>query len=96
MKVNCECNLLFHFKYASNNHSCRTRLCGTNFFRLVENRGFEFEGFKFNFGRYALSLEFELCGKLEDERLPRILEKLFKSMVLWEREPDFSEILQGV
>jgi hypothetical protein len=64
--------------------------------RLVEKRGFAFERFEFNISRpYTWVLEFHLAGKLGDDRVPQILDRLFKSMVLWEHEPDFSELFQG-
>ena len=62
--------------------------------RLLGNDEFEFEGLKFWFDRnYHVGISFQLDCKLIDERLPRLVESLFKSSVLWEREPDLSEML---
>jgi len=64
--------------------------------KLVGNEGYEFQGFRFKFGKYLpWKIEFNLDGKLEDSRLSQIIEQLFKSEVLWERQPDFSEMFQG-
>lgn len=64
--------------------------------KLAKNGEYEFEGLTFGLQQsFAWSLEFQVAGKLTDDRLPRILERLFRSTVLWEPEPDFSEMLQG-
>jgi hypothetical protein len=88
-----------HFRKQINAEQDRHRLtakfyqCGIN---LTANGGFEFEGLKFNFRHYTpWTLEMELIGKLQDERLPKILERMFKSIVLWEHQPDLSEMFQG-
>lgn len=65
--------------------------------RLTRNGPQEFEGFEFSVRGYdRLSLHFLLVDKLEDKRLPRTLERLFKSGVLWKREPDFTETQNAV
>jgi hypothetical protein len=66
--------------------------CGID---LLENGGFQFEGFEFNFAQYGNTwiIHFELLGKLEDKRLSEIIGRMFKSTVLWEHEPNLSEML---
>lgn len=64
--------------------------------KLVGSGSYEFEGLEFNFRNYRpWAIQFQLGERLEDNRLPKIIERLFKSEVLWERQPDLSEILQG-
>jgi hypothetical protein len=88
-----------HFRKQINAEQDRHRLtakfyqCGIN---LTENGRFEFEGLEFNFRHYVpWTLEIELVGKLQDDRLPKILERMFRSIVLWEHQPDLSEMFQG-
>jgi hypothetical protein len=67
--------------------------CGVD---LLENGSFQFEGFEFDFGQYGNTwiIHFELLGKLEDKRLSEIIQQMFKSTVLWEHEPNLSEMFQ--
>jgi TIR domain len=60
--------------------------CGIH---LAENGEFEFEGLRFKLDDW---LHFLLTSNLEDNRLPQLLGRLFKSSVLWEQQPDFSEM----
>jgi len=92
-------NFEIHFRKQINAEQDRHRLtskfyqCGIN---LTANGSFEFEELEFNFRNYThWTLQIELVGKLQDERLPKILDRMFKSTVLWEHQPDFSEMFQG-
>src|ERR1035441_3197699 len=77
-------------------HRLTTKLYqhGINIVGLNEDAGFEFEGFKFNLKSRGgvVWLIFNLRGKLEDRHLSTIMEKLFKSEVLWQHEPSLSEL----
>jgi TIR domain len=60
---------------------------------LLENGHFEFDGYEFDFGQYGVwKIHFQLAGKLEDKRLSGIIERMFESIVLWQHEPDLSEL----
>lgn len=65
--------------------------------KLAVNGDYEFDGLSFKFGNLIpWTLHFELGGKLEDDRFPRLLERLFRSMAFFEREPNFGKMFEGV
>jgi hypothetical protein len=67
--------------------------CGIN---LLGNSEFEFETFRFQILKpLDWVLEFQTGGKLLDERLPRLLAQLFRASVMWEVQPDLSEMFQA-
>jgi hypothetical protein len=78
-------------------HRLTTKLyqCGIEIVGIKQNEGFRFDGFVFNFDSYReeIKMSYALVGKLEDKRLPIIIDRLFKAGVLWEREPTLSEML---
>lgn len=80
-------------------HRLTTKLyqCGIDIVGLNEKSGFMFDGKKFNIQPYGKIpyLWFSLDEKLEDKRLAIIIERLFKSQVLWVHEPDLNEMFQG-
>jgi hypothetical protein len=80
-------------------HRLTTKLyqCGINLVGLNKSSGFVFDGKKFNIEPYGKIpyLWFSLDEKLEDKRLATIIERLFKSQVLWVHEPDPNEMFQG-
>jgi len=64
--------------------------------KLVGSDEYEFEGLRFKFtGTKPWGITFVLDGKLEDPRLSRIIEQLFRAEVLWVHEPDISEMIQN-
>lgn len=77
-------------------HRLTTKLyqCGVDALGLNENAGFKLDGFKFNLSEYSRSahLSFKLEGRLDNKRLSTLIEKLFASQVIWEHEPDLSEM----
>jgi hypothetical protein len=80
-------------------HRLTTKLyqCGIDIAGSNEESGFTFNGKKFNIQPYGKipCLWFSLNEKLEDKRLALIIERLFKSQVLWVHEPDLNEMFQG-
>ncbi len=96
-------NVAIHFtkqiSLESQRHRLTTKLyqCGIDIVGLNEHSGFILDGKTFNIQLYGKApyLWFSLDGKLEDKRLSTIIERLFKSHVLWVHEPDLNELFQG-
>jgi hypothetical protein len=60
---------------------------------LLENGHFEFDGFEFEFGQYGVwKILFKLSEKLAEKRLSEIIRRMFESTVLWQHEPNLSEL----
>ena len=60
---------------------------------LLENGHFEFDGFEFEFGQYGVwKIHFKLSEKLAEKRLSEIIRRMFESNVLWQHEPNLSEL----
>ncbi len=62
--------------------------------RLLANGNFEFNGFEFEFDQHygGWKMDFNLSEKLADKRLSEIIRRMFESTVLWQHEPNLSEI----
>jgi len=79
-------------------HRLTTKLyqCGIGIVGIEEDQGFVFDGLTFHMRAHSnpKAISFTVADKLEDKRLPLIIERLFRSRVLWEHQPDLSEMLQ--
>jgi hypothetical protein len=80
-------------------HRLTTKLyqCGIGVVGLKESQGFVFDGLTFHMRPHSnpKTISFTVADKLEDKRIPLIIERLFRSRVLWEHQPDLSEMLQA-
>jgi hypothetical protein len=79
-------------------HRLTTKLFqqGISIVGLGEKAGFEFEGFKFSLKGASggvVWIIFTLREKLDDTRLSKIVEKLFKSEAVWQHEATLSELI---
>jgi hypothetical protein len=92
--------LVFKKQIAQENrrHSLTTKLyqCGISTAGLDDAAGFTFNGLTFQLSSWGKqkTLSFVVEGKLSNKVLSVIVDKLFTSDVLWEHQPDLSEMFQ--